>query len=61
MKRHELLKKLHDENCEFLKHGSRHDIYINPVNLRRAPVPRHNEIPDSLCRLILKQLGIDEK
>jgi hypothetical protein len=25
---------------------------------RSAPVPRHTEIPDTLCKLIERQLGI---
>ncbi|MBI4822083.1 MAG: type II toxin-antitoxin system HicB family antitoxin [Deltaproteobacteria bacterium] len=32
--------------------------YRNPTNGRCAPVPRHNEIKDTLCRVICDQLGI---
>jgi len=46
--------------CELVRHGSRHDIYTNPVNGRRAPVPRHSEIKESLCRLIRKQLALPD-
>jgi len=58
MKRHELLKIMKENNCEFLEHGKRHDSYINRSNGLKAPVPRHNEIKNSLCKLIFKQLGI---
>jgi mRNA interferase HicA len=40
------------------RHGGRHDLYRNPVNGRKAPVPRHREIRDSLADLIRKQLGL---
>lgn len=38
----------------------RHDIYANAVTGRKAPVPRHIEIKDTLCRMIRKQLEIPE-
>jgi len=31
---------------------------LNTGNGRTAPVPRHQEIKDSLCMLIRKQLGL---
>jgi mRNA interferase HicA len=40
------------------RHGKKHDLYLNPVNGRKAPVPRHKEIKDSLCDLIRHQLGL---
>ena len=42
------------------RHGARHDIYYNPVNGCKQPVPRHNEIADTLARHILRYLGIEE-
>jgi hypothetical protein len=42
------------------RHGARHDLFLNPRNGRLAPVPRHQEIRDSLCVLIRRQLGIGE-
>ncbi|MFH1052727.1 MAG: type II toxin-antitoxin system HicA family toxin [bacterium] len=59
MKRKDLIKLLSEHECYFLRHGSNHDIYINSVNNKKSPVPRHNEIKDSLVRLIKKQLGIE--
>jgi len=35
-------------------------MYFNPATNRSAPVPRHVEVPDSLCSLIRKQLGIEK-
>lgn len=59
MKRTALVRELTDAGCRLERHGKRHDIYLNPSNGRKAPVPRHTEIADTLCRLIKKQLGAD--
>ncbi|MFO7905686.1 MAG: type II toxin-antitoxin system HicA family toxin [Planctomycetota bacterium] len=58
MKRQEFIRELVRAGCHLLCHGKRHDIYRNPANGRRAPVPRHREIRDSLCQLIRHQLGL---
>ena len=36
----------------------KHDIYVNPRNGKKSPIPRHTEIKKSLCELIRKQLGL---
>ena len=59
MKRQEFIREMENAGCVLHRHGSRHDIYRNPANDKKAPVPRHREIKDSLCRLIRKQLGLD--
>ncbi|MGC9971434.1 MAG: type II toxin-antitoxin system HicA family toxin [Bryobacteraceae bacterium] len=58
MKRRELIRQLEAAGCVLKRRGSRHDIYFNPAANRCAPVPRHTEVPDSLCGLILRQLGL---
>ncbi len=58
MKRSELLRELHRAGCHLHRHGGRHDLYLNPTNGKKAPIPRHNEIKNSLCELIRKQLGL---
>ncbi len=58
MKRSVLIKDLIKNGCYLKRHGSNHDIYANTKNGRQAPIPRHNEIKDSLVRLIKKQLLI---
>ena len=42
------------------KHGTRHDIYINPSNGKKSEVPRHQsqEIGTGLKEKILKDLGL---
>lgn len=42
----------------FVRHGSNHNLYMNPSTGRKAPIPRHQEIKDTLCALIRKQLGL---
>jgi mRNA interferase HicA len=58
MNRKRLIAKLKEEGCELLRHGSRHDIYINPVNGQKQPIPRHTDIDDYLVKHILKYLGL---
>jgi mRNA interferase HicA len=58
VKRQAFIKELEQAGCVLLRHGRRHDLYRNPANGRRAPVPRHREIADTLCDIIRKQLGL---
>lgn len=58
MKRGELIHLLIKQQCHLHRHGANHDIYMNPRNGRKSPVPRHSEIKDSLVKLIFKQLDI---
>jgi len=61
VKRGNLIRELARAGCSLKRHGRRHDIYANPKNGKQAPVPRHAEIKESLCALIRKQLGIEDK
>lgn len=56
MKRRELIKKLEEIGCVFIRHGGRHDWYQNPRTKVCQPVPRHKEINDNLAKHILKKL-----
>jgi len=58
VKRTELIRELKQHGCVLLRHGSRHDIYLNPLTGRKQPVPRHNEIAGPLSRHIKKNLGL---
>jgi mRNA interferase HicA len=58
MKRAKLIKELEKSGCTLLRHGSKHDIYLNPSNGKKQPVPRHSEIDDHLVKHIKKYLGI---
>lgn len=58
MKRTAFIRSLVRRGCYLHRHGPRHDIYANQRTGRKAPVPRHTEIKDSLVRIIEKQLGL---
>jgi mRNA interferase HicA len=59
VKRTALIKLLVKSGCVLIRHGKRHDIYMNKKNGRKAPIPRHSEIKNTLCGLIKKQLSIE--
>ncbi|MBF0564351.1 MAG: type II toxin-antitoxin system HicA family toxin [Nitrospirae bacterium] len=59
MKRNELIRQLLDKGCLLHRHGSNHDIYINPKNNQKQPVPRHSEIQETLARHIKNYLGLN--
>ncbi len=58
MKRTDLIRELAKAGCYLRRRGAKHDIYANPKSGRKAPVPRHSEIRESLCKLIRRQLGL---
>ena len=47
------------EQCglEFLRHGSRHDIYIHKVTGKKVAIPRHNEIKNKFVKKILNEIS----
>ena len=59
MKRSELIKILKKHGCQFLRHGSGHDIWINPSE-KQFSVPRHSgqDLPKYLAEDIFEQAGI---
>ncbi len=61
MKRRDLIRKLEEMKCIFIRHGSRHDWYQNPRTKISQPIPRHNEINESLARHVLKMLKDEDK
>lgn len=61
MKRRELVRKLNEMGCVFIRPGSRHDWYQNPRTKISQAVPRHNEIKDGLAKHILKMLREEVK
>jgi mRNA interferase HicA len=58
MKRQEFIKQLEKAGCFLERHGARHDIYVNPSNGKKQPVPRHAEIDNQLVKHIKKHLNI---
>ncbi len=58
MKLRDLLNYLSKQGCQFVREGSEHSIWENPVINRRTSVPRHRKIPIFTVKQICKQLGI---
>ncbi len=58
MKRKALIAELEQAGCSLRRRGAKHDIYMNPQTGKQAPIPRHKEIKETLCRLIRRELGI---
>jgi mRNA interferase HicA len=52
LKRRALERHLADQGCEVMREGSSHTIWHNPPAGRRAPIPRHREIPAGTARAI---------
>ena len=44
MKRLDLIRKIEEQGCVFIRHGGKHDWYQNPPTKACQPVPRHREI-----------------
>jgi len=58
MKRKEFVRQLKKDGCLLLRSGGNHDIYYNPKTGLKQPVPRHNEIDNTLAKHIRKYLGL---
>jgi predicted RNA binding protein YcfA (HicA-like mRNA interferase family) len=57
MKRTELIRQLTARGAILTRHGSNHDIYVQPKNGNTEPVPRHSEIKEFMARKIIKNLS----
>jgi len=43
--------------CIFIKHGGKHDLYLQPKTGKKDQVPRHPKISDDLARSIIRNLS----
>jgi mRNA interferase HicA len=57
MKRRDLIKKIEEGGCVFVRHGGNHDWYSNPQTKQSQPIPRHKEINENLAKSIIKKLS----
>ncbi|MBI5409842.1 MAG: type II toxin-antitoxin system HicA family toxin [Nitrospirae bacterium] len=57
MKRKDLIRKIEEIGCIFIRHGGNHDWYQNPETRVSQPVPRHSEINENLAKHIVKMLS----
>lgn len=58
MNRRAFEKHLRDHGCQFHHHGGNHDIWVNPTNMVRAPVPRHRTLKRGIVRTICRKFDI---
>jgi hypothetical protein len=58
LKRKDLERHLRDHGCVIHHHGGRHDVWLNPENLNKTPVPRHREIKKGTALGVCRILGI---
>ncbi len=56
MKKRDLIKKLEKAGFKLDRHGSNHDVYKRGAD--EEPVPRHNEIDESLAKHIIRKWGL---
>jgi len=57
MKAGELVRKLKEQGCVFVKHCKKHDKYLQPATGKTDQVPRHPIINERLAKEILKNLS----
>jgi hypothetical protein len=57
MKQFELLQKLKRQGAIFVRHGAKHDVYMQPGTGKEAAVSRHDEINEYTAKAILKKLS----
>jgi len=50
------------EKCglEFMRHGSRHDIYMHKITGKKVAIPRHTEIKNKFLKKILNEISQKE-
>jgi predicted RNA binding protein YcfA (HicA-like mRNA interferase family) len=57
MKQGELLKRLKNQGCVFIKHCKKHDKYMQPRTGKTDQVPRHPKIDEDLAWAIIRNLS----
>ena len=60
MKASELTRFAKKHGCYIKRHGSEHDIWINPLTGKTARIPRHpaKEVATGTAHNIMKELGL---
>lgn len=58
MKRKDLIRHLEKQGCFFLREGSNHTVFFNPITRQTSTIPRHKEVNDFLAKKICKDLSV---
>lgn len=58
MKRKDVIRYLEKNECDFLREGANHTVYVNRREKKVTTIPRHKEIDEYLVTKICKDLGI---
>ena len=57
MKRVELLQKLSKTGAIFVRHGNKHDVYIQPKTNKESAIPHHADIDEFTAKSIIRKLS----
>jgi len=57
MKRTKLLQTLKQMGVVFVRHGSKHDVYKQPLTNVETTVPRHTDLKEFTAKSIIKTLS----
>ena len=58
MNRRKLEAHLRAHSCSLHHNGTKHDVWINPINGQLTSVPRHKQIKKGTVRAICRDLDI---
>jgi hypothetical protein len=57
MKRNLLLKEIRKRGAVFVRHGKKHDIYLNPKTGLIEQIPRHPDVDEIFAINIIKHFS----
>ena len=60
MKRRDLVRHLESHECELLREGRNHSVYVNRPKRKVSTIPRHRELNEFLARKICRDLEVPE-
>jgi len=60
MKRVDLIRHLIKNGCVFLREGTKHSVFFNPLIKRSSTVSRHKDVDNFLAEKICRDLGVQE-
>ncbi|OGI76730.1 addiction module toxin, HicA family [Candidatus Nomurabacteria bacterium RIFCSPHIGHO2_02_FULL_33_12] len=58
MKQNDLIKHIRKHGCVFIREGSSHSVWYNPLTGRTSTIPRHSEINTYTGKKICNDLGV---